>query len=135
LNEQQARQNGVPYEVTTYPIDDLDRAIADEEAHGLVKVLTVPGKDRILGVTIAGEHAGDLIAEFVTAMRHGLGLNKILGTIHIYPTLTEANKYAAGNWKRAHAPVRILAWMERYHTWRRGSTRQPVPHSVPSSRS
>lgn len=119
LNEQEAKQKDVPYEVTTYPIDDLDRAIADEEAHGLVKVLTVPGKDRILGVTIAGEHAGDLIAEFVTAMRHGLGLNKILGTIHIYPTLAEANKYAAGNWKRAHAPAWILAWLERYHAWRR----------------
>ncbi|MGB5438750.1 MAG: FAD-dependent oxidoreductase, partial [Gammaproteobacteria bacterium] len=120
INEQEALQKGIPYEVTTYSIDDLDRAIADEEAHGLVKVLTVPGKDRILGVTIAGEHAGDLIAEFVTAMRHGLGLNKILGTIHIYPTLTEANKYVAGNWKRAHAPQRILSWLERYHAWRRG---------------
>ncbi len=120
LNEQEARQKNIPYEVTTYPIDDLDRAIADEEAHGLVKVLTVPGKDRILGVTIAGEHAGDLIAEFVIAMRHGLGLNKILGTIHIYPTMAEANKYVAGNWKRAHAPVRLLNWLERYHAWRRG---------------
>ena len=120
LNEQEAKSQGIPYEVTTYPIDDLDRAIADEEAHGLVKVLTVPGKERILGVTIAGEHAGDLIAEFVAAMRHGFGLNKILGTIHIYPTLAEANKYVAGNWKRAHAPKRVLAWLERYHRWRRG---------------
>ncbi len=120
LNEQEARQKNIPYEVTTYPVDDLDRAIADEEAHGLVKVLTVPGKDRILGVTIAGEHAGDLTAEFVTAMRHGLGLNKILGTIHIYPTMAEANKYVAGNWKRAHTPARLLAWLERYHAWRRG---------------
>jgi pyruvate/2-oxoglutarate dehydrogenase complex dihydrolipoamide dehydrogenase (E3) component len=120
LNEQDARQKDIAYEVTTYSLDDLDRAIADEEAHGLMKVLTVPGKDRILGVTIAGEHAGDLIAEFVTAMRHGLGLNRILGTIHIYPTLTEANKYVAGNWKRAHAPLRLLNWLERYHAWRRG---------------
>ena len=98
--------------MTTYGIDELDRAIADGEAHGMVKVLTVPGKDRILGVTIAGEHAGDLIAEFIAAMRHGLGLNKILGTIHIYPTLAEANKYAAGAWKKAHAPQRVLAWLE-----------------------
>jgi pyruvate/2-oxoglutarate dehydrogenase complex dihydrolipoamide dehydrogenase (E3) component len=120
LNEQEARRKGIAYEVTTYTLDDLDRAIADEEAHGLVKVLTIPGKDRILGVTIAGEHAGDLIAEFVSAMRHGLGLNKILGTIHIYPTLAEANKYVAGNWKRAHAPARLLNWLERYHGWRRG---------------
>jgi pyruvate/2-oxoglutarate dehydrogenase complex dihydrolipoamide dehydrogenase (E3) component len=119
LNEQEASQKGIAYEVTTYSLDDLDRAIADEEAHGLVKVLTVPGKDRILGVTIAGDHAADLITEFVTAMRHGLGLNKILGTIHIYPTLSEANKYAAGAWKRAHAPARVLAWLERYHAWRR----------------
>jgi pyruvate/2-oxoglutarate dehydrogenase complex dihydrolipoamide dehydrogenase (E3) component/uncharacterized membrane protein YdjX (TVP38/TMEM64 family) len=133
LNEQEARQQGIPCEVTTYPIDDLDRAIADEEAHGLVKVLTVPGKDRILGVTIASEHAGDLIAEFVTAMRHGLGLNKILGTIHIYPTLAEANKYVAGNWKRAHAPTRVLAWLECYHRWRRGGGRLRFPQPVTPS--
>lgn len=120
LNELEAKQQGVAYEVTTYGLDDLDRAIADGEALGFVKVLTVPGKDKILGATIVGEHAGDLIAEFVTAMRHGLGLNKILGTIHIYPTWTEANKFAAGNWKRAHAPEKLLQWVERYHAWRRG---------------
>ena len=120
LNEQEAKEQGIRYEVTTYGIDDLDRAITEGEAHGQVKVLTVPGKDRILGVTIAGEHAGDLIAEFVAAMKHGLGLNKILGTIHIYPTLAEANKFAAGEWKRAHAPQWALRWLERYHTWRRG---------------
>jgi pyruvate/2-oxoglutarate dehydrogenase complex dihydrolipoamide dehydrogenase (E3) component/uncharacterized membrane protein YdjX (TVP38/TMEM64 family) len=120
LNETDAKDQGVAYEVSTYGIDDLDRAIADEEAHGVVKVLTVPGKDRILGVTIAGEHAGDLIAEFVAAMRHGIGLNKILGTIHIYPTLAEANKYAAGVWKKAHAPQRVLHYVERFHAWMRG---------------
>ncbi len=124
LNEEEAKEQGTAYEVTTYGIDDLDRAIADEEAHGLVKVLTVPGKDKILGVTIVGDHAGDLIAEFVAAMKHGFGLNKILGTIHIYPTLAEANKYAAGEWKRAHAPERLLRWLERYHAWRRG---EPSP--------
>lgn len=120
LNELEAREKNVPHEVTTYGIDDLDRAIADGEAHGFVKVLTVPGKDRILGVTIVGEHAGDLLSEWVLAMKHGIGLNKILGTIHIYPTLAEANKYAAGNWKRAHAPQALLAWVERFHAWRRG---------------
>ncbi len=120
LNETEAKEQGVEYELTTYGIDDLDRAIADEEAHGIIKVLTVPGKDKILGVTIVGEHSGDLIAEYVTAMKHGLGLNKILGTIHIYPTMAEANKYVAGNWKRAHAPQRLLAWVERFHAWRRG---------------
>ena len=120
INEQEAKAKGILYEITTYGMDDLDRAIADEEAHGLVKILTVPGKDKILGVTIVGEHAGDLIAEYVAAMRHGFGLNKILGTIHIYPTLVEANKYAAGQWKRAHAPQRVLQWVERYHNWRRG---------------
>ena len=103
LNELEANEKEIPYEVTTYGIDDLDRAITDEEAHGVIKVLTVPAKDRILGVTIAGEHAGDLIAEYVAAMRHNFGLNKILSTIHIYPTLAEANKYVAGNWKRAHS--------------------------------
>ena len=120
LNETEAKARNIPHEVTVYGIDDLDRAIADEEAHGVVKVLTVPGKDRILGVTIAGEHAGDLIAEYVAAMKHGIGLNKILGTIHIYPTLAEANKYAAGVWKRAHAPERLLTYVERFHAWMRG---------------
>ncbi len=120
LNETEANERGIAHEITVYGIDDLDRAIADGEAHGFVKVLTVPGKDRILGVTIVGEHAADLIAEFVLAMRHGIGLNKILGTIHIYPTLAEANKYAAGNWKKAHAPQTLLAWVERFHAWRRG---------------
>ncbi len=122
LNETEARERGIAYEVTTYGLDDLDRAIADGEAEGLVKVLTVPGKDRILGVTIVGDHAGDVIAEYVAAMRHGFGLNKILGTIHIYPTLTEANKYAAGNWKRAHAPQGVLRLLERYHAWMRGGS-------------
>jgi len=120
LNETEAKEKNIPCEVTTYGIDELDRAIADEEAHGVVKVLTVPGKDRILGATIAGEHAGDLIVEFIAAMKHGIGLNKVLGTIHIYPTLAEANKYAAGAWKRAHAPKGLLRWLERYHTWMRG---------------
>ncbi len=120
LSETEAREQGIDCEVTCYGIDDLDRAIADGEAHGFVKVLTEPGRDRILGVTIVGEHAGDLIAEYVLAMKHGLGLNKILGTIHIYPTLAEANKFAAGVWKREHAPQRLLRWVERFHAWARG---------------
>jgi pyruvate/2-oxoglutarate dehydrogenase complex dihydrolipoamide dehydrogenase (E3) component len=120
LNETEAKEKNIPYEVTTYGLDNLDRAIADEEAHGVIKVLTAPGKDRILGATIAGEHAGDLIIEYIAAMRHGIGLNKILGTIHIYPTLAEANKYAAGVWKKAHAPQRLLRWVEKFHAWMRG---------------
>ena len=120
LNELEAKEQGVACEVTVYHLDDLDRAIADGEAQGFVKVLTVPGKDRILGATIVGEHAGDLLAEFVLAMKHGIGLNKILGTIHTYPTMAEANKYVAGNWKRAHAPQKLLAWVERFHAWRLG---------------
>jgi len=120
INEQEAKEQGIEYELTRYGIDDLDRAIADSAAVGFVKVLTVPGKDKILGVTIAGEHAGDLLAEFVLAMKHGLGLNKILETIHTYPTWAEANKYAAGEWKKAHAPEKVLALLERYHAWRRG---------------
>ncbi|MGH8654933.1 MAG: FAD-dependent oxidoreductase [Gammaproteobacteria bacterium] len=119
LNEQDAKTQGIPYEVTTYQLADLDRAIAEEEAHGLVKVLTAPGKDRILGATIVGDHAGEIIAEYVAAMRHKFGLNKILGTIHIYPTLAEASKFAAGEWKRAHAPQALLRFVERYHRWRR----------------
>jgi pyruvate/2-oxoglutarate dehydrogenase complex dihydrolipoamide dehydrogenase (E3) component/uncharacterized membrane protein YdjX (TVP38/TMEM64 family) len=127
-----AEARNIPYELTTYGIDDLDRAIADSEAHGVVKVLTVPGKDKILGVTIAGEHAADLIAEYVMAMRHGLGLNKILQTVHIYPTLAEANKYAAGEWRRAHAPQALLAWAGRFHRLMR---RERVPAAVRSDSS
>ena len=120
LSEGEAQARGIAYELTRYGLDDLDRAIADDAASGFVKVLTVPGKDRILGVCIVGEQAGELLAEYVLAMRHNLGLNQILGTIHSYPTLAEANKYAAGEWKRAHAPQGVLRWVERFHQWRRG---------------
>jgi pyruvate/2-oxoglutarate dehydrogenase complex dihydrolipoamide dehydrogenase (E3) component len=120
INEIEAQQQRTAYEVTSYSIDDLDRAITDEEAHGMIKVLTLPGKDKILGVTIVGEHAAELIAEYVMAMKHNIGLNKILGTIHIYPTMAEANKYVAGNWKRAHAPEKLLQWLKRFHSFRRG---------------
>jgi dihydrolipoamide dehydrogenase len=119
LNEKDAKEQGIPYEVATYGIDDLDRAIADGEDKGYVKVLTPPGKDKILGVTIVGYHAGDLITEYVLAMKHGLGLNKILGTIHIYPTMAEANKYAAGIWKKNHAPTGLLNFIQKFHAWRR----------------
>ncbi|MEO8278173.1 MAG: FAD-dependent oxidoreductase [Ideonella sp.] len=120
LNEQDAKEKGIAYEVSRFELEELDRAIADSATKGFVKVLTVPGKDKILGVTIVGLHAGDLLAEYVLAMRHGLGLNKILGTIHTYPTLAEANKYAAGEWKRAHQPKRLLEWVAKYHAWERG---------------
>lgn len=119
LSEAEAREQGIEYEVSRFDIDDLDRAIADSSAYGFVKVLTVPGKDRILGAVIVGEHAGDLLAEFVLAMKYKLGLNQILGTIHSYPTLAEANKYVAGEWKRANAPEKVLNWVEKYHKWRR----------------
>lgn len=119
LSEAEAAEQGIKVEVTRYQLDDLDRAITESETDGFVKVLTEPGKDKILGVCIAGSHAGDLLPEFVLAMKHGLGLNKILGTIHAYPTWAEANKYAAGEWKRAHAPQTILNWLEKYHAWRR----------------
>jgi pyruvate/2-oxoglutarate dehydrogenase complex dihydrolipoamide dehydrogenase (E3) component/uncharacterized membrane protein YdjX (TVP38/TMEM64 family) len=118
LNETRARAQGVDYEVTTYDIADLDRAITESEAQGVVKVLTAPGKDRVLGATVVGEHAGDLIAGFVLAMKHGIGLNKLLGTIHVYPTLAEANKFAAGEWKKNHAPEWALNLLQRFHAWR-----------------
>ncbi len=120
LNEAEAKAQGVRYEVTRYGIDDLDRAIADGSAQGFVKVLTVPGRDRILGATIVGTHAADLLAEFVFAMKQGKGLNAILSTIHIYPTLAEANKFAAGEWRRAHVNAAALRILSRYHAWRRG---------------
>ena len=120
LSEAEAREKNIPHEVTRFEIDDLDRAIADGAARGFVKVLTVPGKDKILGATIVGEHAGDLLAEFVFAMKHGHGLGKILGTIHIYPTLAEANKMVAGQWRRNHINGFLLTLLERFQTWRRG---------------
>jgi len=116
LNEGTAKEQGIPFEVTTYGIDDLDRAIADGEAYGFVKVLTPPNSDKILGVAIVGPHAGDIISEYVLAMRNGLGLSKILGTVHIYPTLAEANKFAAGNWRKAHLSENLLKfsrWFNR----------------------
>jgi len=119
LSEADAKAKDIPYEITKYGIDDLDRAIADNTAEGFVKVLTVPGKDKILGATIMGYHAGDLLTEFVTAMKQGLGLKKILGTIHSYPTISEANKFAAGEWSRAHAPQLLLKWVEKFHGWQR----------------
>jgi len=119
LTEQQAEKAGKAYEVTEYDIGDLDRAIADDNAFGRVKVLTKPGKDELLGVNIVGPQAGELLAEYVLAMKHGIGLNKILGTIHSYPTLAEANKYVAGEWKRANAPQKLLTWVEKFHRWRR----------------
>lgn len=119
LTEAAAKDQQTEYEVTRYDIGELDRALTEDQAFGMVKVLTVPGKDKILGATIVGAQAGELIAEFVLAMKHNIGLNKILGTIHIYPTMAEANKYLAGNWKRAHAPEKVLQWVERFHRWRR----------------
>ena len=119
LNEQDAQRQGIDVEVTRFDLDDLDRALADEEGKGFVKVLTPPGKDKILGVTIVGHHAGDLMAEFIFAMKWGLGLKKVMGTIHIYPTLTEATKFAASTWRKAHAPEGLLEWVGKFHAMRR----------------
>ena len=119
LNEQEADRQGIAVEVTRYDLGDLDRALADEEGKGFIKVLTPPGKDRILGATIVGHHAGDLMAEFISAMKWGKGLKKLMGTIHIYPTLTEANKFAASTWRKNNAPEDVLAWVAKFHRWRR----------------
>jgi dihydrolipoamide dehydrogenase len=119
LNETEAKQQNIAHEVTMFELAELDRAIAEGEDHGWIKIITPPGKDKILGVTIVGTHAGDLLAEYILAMKHGIGLNKILGTIHPYPTLAEANKMAAGEWKKAHVPEKLLAWVEKFHAWRR----------------
>ena len=120
MSESEAKEQNLAYDVTRYGIDDLDRAIADGEAHGFIKVITPKGKDKVLGVTIVGHHAAELIAEYVLAMKYNIGLNKILGTIHLYPSMAEANKFVAGNWKREHQPHGLLKWVERFHTWRRG---------------
>jgi pyruvate/2-oxoglutarate dehydrogenase complex dihydrolipoamide dehydrogenase (E3) component len=120
LSESDAIAQGIPYESSMYHLDDLDRAIADDETHGFVKVLTVPGKDTILGVTIAGAHAGELLAEWTLAMKNGLGLKKILGTIHAYPTFAESAKYAAGVWTRTHKPEGAVRLARKFFAWRRG---------------
>jgi pyruvate/2-oxoglutarate dehydrogenase complex dihydrolipoamide dehydrogenase (E3) component len=120
LNEREARAQGIAFEVTRFDLAELDRAIADSATRGFVKVLTVPGKDRILGATIVGAQAAELLGEYVLAMQHGLGLGKILGTVHSYPTMAEANKYAAGNWRRAHQPEALLRWVQKFQDWRRG---------------
>jgi len=119
LSEREAIKQSIPYEVTRFGLDDLDRAIADSEARGFIKVLTKPGSDRILGVTIVGYHAAEMIAEYVLAMKHGLGLGKVISTIHIYPTLSEANKYVAGEWRKARKPEKLLSWVERFFSWQR----------------
>jgi pyruvate/2-oxoglutarate dehydrogenase complex dihydrolipoamide dehydrogenase (E3) component len=123
LSETEAKAQGIAHEVTRYDLDDLDRAIADGTREGFVKVLTPPGSDRILGVTLVGAQAGELIAEFVLAMKHQLGLNKLLGTIHIYPTLNEANKYAAGAWKRAQVTTGQRTLLKALQAWQRGAGR------------
>lgn len=120
LNESEAKAQKIPHEVTRFELAELDRAITEGEDKGWIKIITPPGKDKILGVTIVGTHAGDLLAEYILAMKHGIGLNKILATIHPYPTLAEANKMAAGAWKKTHVPKRLLAWVEKFHAWRRG---------------
>ena len=120
LSESEATEQGIEHEVTRFDVGELDRAIADEEAHGVVKVLTPPGKDEILGVTIVADHAGDLISEYVLAMKQGMGLKKIMGTIHIYPTLAEMNKFAASEWRKNHKPAHVLDWVEKFHAFRRG---------------
>ena len=114
-----ATADGIAYEVVRYDLGHLDRAVAEGANRGFVKLLVKPGKDTILGVTIVAAQAGELLAEYVLAMKHGLGLGKILGTIHAYPTMAEANKYAAGEWKKSNQPERLLRWVERYHRWRR----------------
>ena len=121
LNQKEARAQGIPFELTRFELAELDRAIADGERQGFIEVLTVPGKDQILGASIVGTHAGERIAELVLAMRHRLGLGKILATIHAYPTLMEGNKYVAGEWRRARQPATLLALLTRYHSWRRGA--------------
>ncbi len=130
LNEQEAERQGIDVEVTHYELEELDRALADEEGRGFIKVLTPPGKDRILGVTIVGHHAGDLLAEFIAAMKWGKGLKALMGTIHVYPTLTEANKFAASAWRKKHVPEGLLSWVGRFHRLRRGRGARDAGHTA-----
>ena len=120
LTEAEAKAQEMPHEIVRYDLGHLDRAVTESANQGFVKLLVAPGKDRILGATIAAHNGGEMLAEIVLAMKHGIGLDKVLGTIHAYPTMAEANKYAAGEWKKMHKPERVLRWLERYHAWRRG---------------
>lgn len=123
LNEQEAQTQGLAYQVTRFDLADLDRALCDAgntPPTGFVKVLTPPGQDRILGVSIVAPQAADMLAEYVLAMRHGLGLKAILGTVHAHPTFVEANKHAAGAWQRSHVPQWLLRLARAFHAWRRG---------------
>ena len=118
-NERSAREAAIGFELVRYELAHLDRAVCEDATRGFVKILVAPGKGRILGATVVGAHAGETLAELVLAMKQGIGLDKLLGTIHAYPTMAEANKYAAGEWKKAHKPERLLRWVERWHAWRR----------------
>ena len=120
LTEAEAIAQGVAYDITRYDLDDLDRAITEGEARGFVKILTQPGKDRILGATIVGSHAGEIIAELVLAMKHNMGLRKIMQAVHSYPTWAEASKYAAGQYGLARQPVRLQRLAKRWFDWQRG---------------
>jgi pyruvate/2-oxoglutarate dehydrogenase complex dihydrolipoamide dehydrogenase (E3) component len=115
----EAASEGIRTETVTFDLAELDRAIADGDASGFVKVVTEPGSDRILGATVVGPHAGEIIGEFTLAMRHGLGLRRILGTVHIYPTLSEAAKFAAGAWQRQHLPTALVQIAAAWNRWRR----------------
>ncbi|MEM6937214.1 MAG: FAD-dependent oxidoreductase, partial [Pseudomonadota bacterium] len=119
LNETEAREQGIDHQVIHYSLEGLDRALADEAAHGFVKVITAGKSDKILGATVVGHHGGELLAEFTLAMRHGLGLKKIMGTIHPYPTFSEATKFAAGRWQDANKPEWLMPWLEKFHRWSR----------------
>ncbi len=119
LSEEQARRQGVAYELTRLELGALDRAVTDGATAGYVKVLTVPGKDRILGVTVVADHGADLLAQFTLAMRNGLGLSQLLRTLHAYPSMSELSRQLAGQWQRDHMPRWLLPWMAHYHRWRR----------------
>ena len=121
LTEQDAKAQNIEYEVTTFPMDDIDRAITDSATEGFVKVLTPPGSDKILGVSMVGDHASELISEFVLAKTHKMGLNKILSTVHIYPTKSEINRMVAGKWRRSQLTERIVNWLVKYQQWRLGN--------------
>ena len=120
VNEREAIAQALRYEVTRYEFAELDRAIAEADTDGFVKVITRQGSDKILGVTIVGTNAGEILTGFTIAMQHNLGLKKLLGVIYPYPTRSEAIRAVAGLWRQKHASARGLALLERFHKWRRG---------------
>jgi len=119
LSEEEAAAQGVAHRVIKVPLAGIDRAVCDGDTEGFLKILTPPGRDGILGATLVGPHAGDLLHEVVLAMRARLRLRDIASTVHIYPTLAEVFRRAADEARKESFTPRLQKWFAAYFRWRR----------------